>query len=108
MTPCFYLKGDGSSLIPEGFAPHVTVSDDASRILVVIGLAEFYVWEKDQSMKFFTTTNQQAGLKGTWSQVSTNEKATLPGSQAKDATCNATFFVDDVSMICHLRSLPSR
>ena len=82
--------------LSDGFSPKLTVSDDGTKILAVIGLNDFYVWEKDATEVLFSAN--QAGLQGTWSKVY-SDAASLPGNQAKGATCDATFFVSEVSVI---------
>ena len=88
-------------LISDGFSPKLTVSDDGTKILAVIGLNDFYVWEMDASEVLFSAN--QAGLQGTWSRVY-SEGTSLPGNQAKGATCDATFFISEVSVVSRLLS----
>ena len=75
------------------------MSDDGTKILAVIGLNDFYVWEMDATEVLFSAN--QAGLQGTWSKVY-SEGASLPGNQAKGATCDATFFISEVSVVSHV------
>ena len=70
------------------------MSDDGTKVLAVIGLNDFYVWEMDASEVLFSAN--QAGLQGTWSKVF-SDGASLPGNQSKNATCDATFFISEVS-----------
>ena len=83
-------------LSSDGFSPKLTVSDDGTKILAVIGLNDFYVWEMDATEVLFSAN--QAGLQGTWSRVY-SEGTSLPGNQAKGATCDATFFISEVSLV---------
>ena len=62
----------------------------------MIGLKEFYLWELEPTETLFSAN--QAGLRGTWSQVSA-EGINLPGNQDKGATCDATFFVHEVNFL---------
>ncbi len=87
----------------DGFRPQLTVSDDGRRILAVIGLHEFYVWEIDSAEVLFSA-QQGAGLRGTWSQVTPSEGTPLPDptireSRVREANCDATFFISQVSII---------
>ncbi len=78
------------------------MSDDGRRILAVIGLQEFYVWEIDSSEVLFSA-QQGAGLRGTWSQVTPSDDTNLPNptireSRVREANCDATFFISQVSL----------
>ena len=75
------------------------MSDDGTKILAVIGLNDFYVWEMDATEVLFSAN--QAGLQGTWSRVY-SDGTSLPGNQAKGATCDATFFISEVSVVSPL------
>ena len=75
------------------------MSDDGTKILAVIDLNDFYVWEMDSTEVLFSAN--QASLQGTWSRVY-SEGASLPGNQAKGVTCDATFFISEVSVVSHV------
>ena len=77
----------------ERVRPLLNVSDDGSRILLILNFTEVYVWQLQSGASFFVS-KQHTHLPGDWQAVAASRDVTLPGVEYRETSIDAAWFVN--------------
>ena len=79
--------------------PQLYLSQDASKLLVVIGYSQLFVWERDQSAGASHGKQAASELKGRWSHIGVCGSHTMPTAECKETAIHAQFYTDEVRIL---------
>lgn len=79
--------------------PHIYLSDDARRVLVVVSCCLVYVWEGSEGVPQFANSVRLTPLAGTWSQVLPDDGLHLPAADNHDLSIHASFYTNEVALL---------
>ncbi|XP_013396199.1 protein JBTS17 isoform X2 [Lingula anatina] len=93
-VPDLVNQGNGETSIK----PSIFISNDARRILVVIGRRTLFLWELNHKQNVFAP--RQADVQGTWSCIQHSYTVELPMVQCKETSISAVFYQHQVIGDC--------